>query len=468
MKLYVILSIILCFSCTIHAQIVNNDPSIEFGPKNLRIDEPFTISVVIPDEENRPTVTFPEIPGLEKRSKSATSAINTVGGKKIVVQTISQQYFALKEGKYDIESFTIVVNGLKIKSEETTVEYSSRTLANGNFIGPEEMELVPESENNGVDIFLSVGTNKKSVFIREGFALGISLYVAENAPVQMDFYQVGIQLQAILKKIRPVGCWEENVGIEEIIKRRITIGGRKYTEYNLYQAQLFPMTLQDIVFPSVTLEMLVARDNKIPGEKAEKVVQPFRSKAVKIIVKPLPPHPMRDQIAVGEYNLVERLSSKLVYPGESIRYLFRIEGTGNIAAIPAPEVASNSAFDFYPPDISRVVKRSSKNVTGEESFDYFIVPRQDGTFPLGRYFQWIYFDPKKAKYDTLMSKQVLQVKGEDYRLGNISLHGSAGLYDNIERLDSSQEYFDFKKMLKEATNAIVILLLIAMVWIFRK
>jgi len=96
------------------------------------------------------------------------------------------------------------------------------------------------------------------------------------------------------------------------------------------------------------------------------------------------------------------------------------------------------------------------------------VPRQDGTFPLGRYFQWIYFDPKKAKYDTLMSKQVLQVKGEDYRLGNISLHGSAGLYDNIERLDSSQEYFDFKKMLKEATNAIVILLLIAMVWIFRK
>ncbi len=462
MKLYVILSIILCFSCTIHAQIVNNDPIIEFGPKNLKMDEPFTISVVVPDVENRPSVTFPEIAGLEKRSKSAISAINTVGGKKVVVQTISQQYFALKQGTYNIEPFFITVNGVKIKSEELTVVYSPGSVSNPDGVVQEDITVVPESDNNGEDIFLSVGTNKKSVFMREGFALGMSLYVAENAPVQMDFYQVNTQLQAILKKLRPVGCWEENVGIEEIIKHRITIGGRKYTAYNLYQAQFFPMTLQDIVFPSVTLDMLVG------GAGEGKAIKSFRSKAIKVAVKPLPPHPLKDQIAVGEYSLVERLSSKMVYPGESIRYLFRIEGRGNIAAIPMPEIATNSAFDFYPPDVSRVIKRSSQYVTGEKSFDYFVVPRQDGTFPLGRYFQWIYFNPRTAKYDTLISQKTLQVKGEDYKLGNISLHGSAGLYDNLERLDSSQEYFDFKQILKDVTNAVVILLLITMVWIFRK
>jgi len=464
MKLYVILSIILCFSCTIQAQVINNDPIIEFGSKNLKMDEPFTISVVVPDEENRPSVTFPEIAGLEKRSKSATSAINTIGGKKVVVQTISQQYFALKEGTYNIDAFFVIVNGIKIKSEELTVTYSSGVLkAEGQ--AQDEISLVPESKNNGEDIFLSVGANKKSVFIREGFALRISLYVAENAPVQMDFYQVNTQLQAILKKLRPVGCWEENLGIEEIIKRRLVIGGRKYTEYNLYQAQFFPMTLQDIIFPSVTLNMLVTGINK---EGEARSVKPFRSREIKITVKPLPPHPLKDQIAVGEYNLVERLSSKLVYPGESIRYLFRIEGKGNIASIPTPEIAANSAFDFYPPDISRIIKMSNQNVSGEKSFDYFVVPRQDGTFPLGRYFQWIYFNPITAKYDTLISQKTLTVRGEDYKLGNISLHGSAGLYDNIERLDSSKEYFDFKQILKEATNAIVILLLITMVWILRK
>lgn len=464
MKLYVILSIILCFSCTIHAQIINNDPTIEFGPKNLKMDEPFTISVVVPGEENRPSVSFPEINGLEKRSKSATSSINTVGGEKVVVQTISQQYFALKEGTYIIPSFFVTVNGLKIKSEGITVEYNTRILINPEVISEEDLALLPEIENNEEDVFLSVGANKKNVFMREGFALGISLYVAENAPIQMDFYQVNVQLQSILKRIRPVGCWEENVGIEEITKRRIEIGGRKYTEFNLYQAQFFPMTLQDIIFPSVTLEMLVGSGKAGDG----KVLKSFRSKVVKVTVKPLPPHPLKDQVAVGQYKLFERLSSALVYPGESIRYLFRIEGKGNIAAIPTPEIIANSSFDFYTPDISQLIKRSNQNVIGEKSFDYFVVPRQDGTFPLGRYFQWVYFDPKAAKYDTLISQKTLQVKGEDYKLGNISLHGSTGLYDNLERLDSSAEYFDFKKILKELTNAIVILLLFTMVWVLRK
>ncbi|MCF0056543.1 BatD family protein [Dyadobacter sp. CY356] len=428
------------------------------------MDEPFTISVVVPGEENRPSVSFPEINGLEKRSKSATSSINTVGGEKVVVQTISQQYFALKEGTYVIPPFFVTVNGLKIKSEGITVEYNTRVLINPEVISEEDLALLPEIENNEEDVFLSVGANKKSVFMREGFALGISLYVAENAPIQMDFYQVNVQLQSILKKIRPVGCWEENVGIEEIAKRRIEIGGRKYTEFNLYQAQFFPMTLQDIIFPSVTLEMLVGSGKAGEG----KVLKSFRSKVVKVNVKPLPPHPLKDQVAVGQYKLFERLSSALVYPGESIRYLFRIEGKGNIAAIPTPEIIANSSFDFYPPDISQLIKRTNQNVIGEKSFDYFVVPRQDGTFPMGRYFQWVYFDPKAAKYDTLISQKTLQVKGEDYKLGNISLHGSTGLYDNLERLDSSAEHFDFKKILKEITNAIVILLLFTMVWVLRK
>lgn len=465
MKLYVILSIILCFSCTIYAQVVNNDPTIDFGPKNLKVDEPFVISVVVPGEENRPSVTFPDIQGLEKRSKSATSAINTVGGEKVVVQTISQQYFALKDGIYTIPAFHVTVNGLKIKSEGLTVEFTSGNTTHAEVITEEDLVLIPDVGSSEQDIFLSVATNKKSVFMREGFALAISLYVAENAPVQMDFYQVNTQLQAILKKIRPVGCWEESVGIEEIIKRRIQIGEKKYNEYSLYQGQFFPLTLQDLTFPSVTLDMLVNGDGK---SSTSKILKSFKSKAFRVSVRPLPPHPLRDQVPVGQYKLVERLSSEQVFPGESIRYLFRIEGKGNIFAIPAPEITTNSAFDFYPPDVSQLIKRSSQNVTGEKSFDYFVVPRQDGTFPLGRYFQWIYFDPKTARYDTLISEKSLQVKGEDYKLGNISLQSSTGLYDNLERLDSSQEYFDFKQILKDVTNAIVIILLLVMAWVLRK
>jgi hypothetical protein len=467
MKLYVLLNIILCFSGLVFSQEVSDEYSIEIGPKSLTIGEPLTISVILRDVENRVPVVFPQITGLEKQSKSATSAINTIDGKKVVVQTVSQQYFAKQAGRYEIPSFTISVNGVRVRSEETVVVFGLGQQSEAVVEAQGGGELLPELEENNRDIFLSVQSDKNSVYLREGFALRVSLFVAENAPVEMEFYEFNTQLRAILKKLRPIACWEENVGIEEIVKRQIRIAGRNYTEYNMYQAQLFPLTLQDILLPAVKLEMLVV-DSKRNGNFNTKVIRAFTSRVVKIAVKPLPPHPTRDQVAVGQYNLVERLSTSVVYPGQSTRYLFKIEGKGNIDVIAAPEVPINSVFDLYPPDISQVIRRSDRNVTGEKAFDYFVVPRQDGKFPLGRYFQWVYFDPVTARYDTLVATKTLAVQGEDYRLGNISLNGSLHLYDNIEKLDSSRESIDFKKVLRNITNGVVLLLLIAMIWVYRK
>lgn len=464
MKLYAILYIILCFLNISVAQDITSTASIELGSRELGINEPFIISVVLKDVENRPPVIFPDINGLEKRSRSATSTVNTIDGKKIVVQTINQEYYASKIGQYEIPDFFVLINGVKVRSEGTTVSFG---VPESNVINIDEITYLPEPELNGEDVFLSVKTDKRSVYIREGFALGISLYIAESAPVQMEFYQFNIQLQNILKKIRPANCWEENVGIEEIVKRQVNIKGKKYTEYNMYQAQLFPITLQDVVLPSVVLNMLVI-ENKNAVNVQHKVIRSFRSLPRLIRVKSLPKHPLMDQVAVGQYNMAEKLSSALVYPGESVRYEFKIQGLGNIAAIPAPVIELNSSFDFYPPERSQEIKRSYSKVSGEMTFDYFVVPRKDGTFPLSRYFQWIYFDPVEERYDTLRSAKKIEVKGEDYKLGNISLSGSMGLYDNLEALDSTKESFNYKGFFKAVTNALVIILVLAMFWVFRK
>ena len=464
MKLYIVLGIILGFSCTISAQDLYERVSIEYNRKVLKISEPLIISVLIKDSESRPSIIFPEINGLEKRSKSATSSVNMVDGKKIVDQTISQEYFAPKVGTYIIPEFSIPVNASRLYSEETSVTFTDA--------GEEETPLgadaiLPEPETGSEGIFFSVQTDKKTVFIREGFSLRISLYISEDAPVEMEFHRFNEQLQQILKKVRPAGCWEENAGIEEIVRRKVRIKEKNYTEYNMYQAEFFPLTVGDVSIPSVNLDMLVIdRMGTVNTEK--RIIRQFSSRPLKVLVNQLPPHPLRDQVAVGEYKLVEELSSNMVYPGESIRYVFKVEGKGNIAAIPTPEIQVNSAFDFYPPDASQVVKRSVAGVTGEKGFDYFVVPRKDGKFPLGRYFQWIYFNTAKVRYDTLRSVKILEVRGEDYKLGNISLSGSLGLYDNLENLDTTGKTINYKELLKNLTNAVVILLLMAMVWVFRK
>ena len=385
----------------------------------------------------------------------------------MVVQTITQEYFASKPGKYLIPDFDISVNGVKYNSAGKTVTFSLEVAQNEDDSSEEKSSDFKDIYLDNSDVFFSVQPDRESVYIREGFSVKISLYIAESAPVEMEFYQFNLQLQSILKKIRPANCWEENIGIEEIVKRNVTIKGRRYSEYNMYQAHFFPITLQNVVFPAVNLDMLVM-ENKNAVNVESKSVKSFFSKKITIAVKPLPAHPLKDQVAVGQYHLVEKLSSNLVYPGESIRYSFKIVGIGNITAIPTPEIEANSNLDFYPPEISQVTRRSVARISGEKTFDYFVVPRRDGTFPLGRYFQWVYFDPGSAKYDTLRSEEILQVKGEEYKLGNISLSGSLGLYDNIDRLSTTQKNFSYKSFFKDVTNVVAIILVIATIWIFRK
>lgn len=466
MKLYALLNIFLCFSGMALAQSTENAATIEYGSKNLTLDQPFLISVVLRDAETRPSVIFPEIKDLEKRSKSATSSVSTVDGRKVVIQTITQEYYATKAGNYLIPEFALTVNNVKLHSEEMMVVFAKSGEDAENAPTAEKVD-VGDDEDNSQSVFLSVQTDKKQVYIRQGFAVRISLYIAENAPVEMEFYRFNEQLQGILKALRPVNCWEENVGVEEIIKRKVMIRGRKYAEYNMYQARFFPITTEDIQLPSVKLDMLVTESGAAVNVQ-KKLVKSYRSRPVQVVVRQLPDHPLRDLVAVGQFSLRERLSSDLVYPGESVRYMFKVEGVGNIAAIPAPIIQSSSSFDIYPPEESQVVKRSYQSVMGEKTFDYFVVPRKDGEFPLGRYFHWIYFNVEKAKYDTLRSAASLEVRGEDYKLTNLSLSGSSGLYDNLENLDSGRETIDYKKILKDLTNIVIVLLLVTMIWVFRK
>ena len=449
-------------------QPVEKNVSVEIGEKDLYLNQPFILSVVVRNSTSRPSVQFPELPGLEKRSASATSTSNVVNGKTVLIQTISQQYFAKKEGKDVQGPFEVTVDGTKVRAEAVTLTFSKvedEVISTEN-VNAEGEIIAPAEDIPGGSIFLSVKISKPIVYVREGFSIRLALYVAKSAPIEMEFYRLDAQLQTILKELRPATCWEENVGIEEIIQREVSIGGKRFTEYQMYQAVFFPITLQSVSFPAVKLDMMLLE--RLPDGRKNKKVEAFYSRPVRVLVKPLPPHPQKDQIAVGNYALEEKMTRKQVHSGESLRYMFTVKGGGNIATIMEPEMADSKAFDFYPPDVSQTVQRSYENVSGEKTFDYYIVARQKGNFRLGRFFQWIYFDPVRAKYDTLRSEETIQVSGENLQAAALSGDGSDPVYANIEDLNTNEVYIDYQEIIRNLTNAVVFLLLGAMVWIFRK
>ncbi len=438
------------------------------GKQNLAVNQPFILSVVVKNNTNRPSVLFPEIEGLQKRSASATSTTSTIGGKIVLIQTISQQYFALQPGKYEILPVVIVVDGSKVKTDEFTLTFiKGDTDPVSTEKVTEDSEIISSEETSSEDVFLSIRASESAVYVRQGFAVRLSLYVAKSAPIEMDFYQLDLQLQSILKKIRPATCWEENVGIEEIIQRKVDIRGREYTEYQMYQATFFPFTMQTVSFPAVGLNMLMSRsETEANGKK--KAIQLFQSKPIRVLVKPLPPHPLRDQIAVGNFRLKEQLTKEKLSSGESLRYLFTIEGEGNLATISEPDVPDSKAFDFYPPDIHQTVRRSYEKVSGEKTFDYFIVAKQKGTYPMGRFFQWIFFDPGRMRYDTLRSSKTLVVVGENLKTIGYAGEQANSIYENLEELDTDMTYVDYQEITRNLTNLVVLGLLGVMIWIFRK
>ena len=469
MKKYVLLILISSYCPLLLAQQpTEKSVSVELGEKVLTLNQPFILSVVIRNSTNRPLVQFPELPGLEKRSVYATTISNVVNGKTVLVQTISQQYYAKREGKSLLPPFEVTVDGTKVKSEGATLSFDR---AVGELVSTasddrEQEKLSITEDISGGSIFLSVKVSKPIVYVREGFSVWVALYVAKSAPIEMEFYQLDTQLQSILKKLRPATCWEENVGIEEIIQREVTIGGKNFTEYRMYQSVFFPITLQSVLFPAIKLDMLLLET--LPDGKKGRKVESFYSRPVRVLVKSLPPHPRRDQIAVGNYALEEKLTREQAHSGESLRYMFTIKGDGNIATITPPELADSRVFDFYPPDVSQTVVRSYERVSGAKTFDYYIVTRQKGEFKLGRFFYWIYFDPGRAKYDTLLSSKIIRVTGENLTPMALSGEGNDAIYGNIDELATDTTYTDYQEIIRNLTNAVVFLLLGAMVWIFKK
>ncbi|EJF11862.1 BatD family protein, partial [Pontibacter sp. BAB1700] len=130
-----------------------------------------------------------------------------------------------------------------------------------------------------------------------------------------------------------------------------------------------------------------------------------------IPVKELPPHPLRDVVPVGEYTLREGLSSKSVPLNKSFRYMFELEGEGNLAAIMPPSPTTTGTLDFYPPDLQQDITLRAGRVQGVKRFSYSVLGRVPGTYNLADDFQWIYFNPVTATYDTLRSALSVTVTG---------------------------------------------------------
>ncbi len=442
--------------CSFTHWAVAQENSIELGSKTIALDEPFAITLVIKNTQ-QPNIhsPFPEITGMRKRDVVLVTTKETAAGKTLTVQRITQNYMAEKEGEYVLNDFTMTVNGKEEKAEGLAITVTEPL--NPNYKLQLDSALVKEissvaSEYGDVkdNAFLALSIDKPQVYVGEGFTASLALYIADTNPVELRAYKTGEQLVAILKKLKPKNCWEEDFHIREFQSFPITIKNRRYTQYKIYQATFYPFNTDTVRFVQVGLTMMAQKT----GTKKE-TYQTFYAYPKEVVVRDLPPHPMRKGIAVGTFELEEAISQKKPKTGKGFYYQFKISGEGNFSAVNLPVVPSNTMFDFFPPESKLSLNLTGRRVTGNKVFQIYALPKEPGAYAWQNYFQWIYFDTKKQNYDTLQSQLTLTVGGESLRNMSISSNELGAVYDRITTENNQLRPLQSKDRLRWGANILV-------------
>ena len=447
---------------------------VTLGPDEVGENQAWTITVTVQNDRLKSYDNFPEIKGFRKRGQSTQSTTNIVNGQISSSQSVIMTYMPMAQGTVTIPSFSMKVNEKTVQVPGKTVKvgapqrqqqrdpfsnFFDRSPAD-DFFGEGETEFVDIKE----DAFLALTTSKDEVYIGEGFNTTLSFFVSQDNRAPLQFYELGRQLAEILKKVKPTNCWEENFNIENIDGESVKINGRDYTQYKVYQATFFPLNTEPINFPSVTLEMIkykVAKNPSFFGQNRKEDFKKFYTKPKRVTVKELPPHPLKNSVAVGDYKLDERIRSKDLETGRSAAYNFNIYGEGNISAIAKPIVKSDDVFEFYEPNVRQDITRRNNRVTGTKSFDYFVIPKEPGRYKLSNYFQWVFFNPREAKYDTLKSQMTVNVAGESKKNEAILANDAGNFYDKIELADNTLRPVKNESWQSWAFNGFILVMLAA-------
>lgn len=450
--------------------------SIKLGKNQIAQNQYFTIAITIQNDNIKQHTAFPEIDGFVKRGTSSSSSTSFINGKISSSHTITQNYQPTEKGDFLLRPFRMKVNdkmansgGTQIKVGDPIQRRSSRRSAFSDpmdsFFG--KADEPTEYVDVKADAFLSLSTSKNEVYVGEGFTTTLAFYVSAANRADMRFHDLGNQVTEIVKRIKPERCWEENFNIENINGEQVTLNGKNFTRYTVYQAAFYPLNVEDIYFPPVELELIkynVAKNPSFFGRNRQEDFTKFKSRAKTVKVRELPPHPLKESVAVGQYRLREEADKTELETGQSFNYSFDVVGYGNISAINEP-TPPDGDFDFYAPNTRQNINRGNGRVSGSKSFNYYGIPNEPGEYNLSDYFNWVFFNTGTDSYDTLRSEIVVNVGGESRKNEYILSSDVGSFYDRINKEDNTLRSLDGSAWFRWVMNGLIVLILAATIFV---
>jgi hypothetical protein len=434
----------LLLICSGGAFAQNQTPKVEILPEEIQVDGKLEIHVFVTGSPYS-VGEFPDIKGFKKENRTIKHSQIRVNKKKEELHEVIQFYTPEAFGRVLIPAFEILVNQKALSVEAKQI----------NVLKKEELQEEKDIEVEEVDFVVEI--SKRKVFVGEGLVLNINFYLSDKTTVQWQFpNSIGDQVEQFAKKIKPNDCLESRLNISNLVGRKILIKGESYTVYNLFEAVYYPLNDKDFTFPQLTLNMQKQKNGAL-------VDMLLKSKSQFVVVEDLPDHPLKEKVPVGVFKFVELLRNpNKQYTGNSFEYRLSVEGEGNFSGVNIPKVENNKHFDFFENNIQ--TKQALGSPTGSKSVFYKIIPKESGEFQLVNYFSLIYFNTKKAQYDTLKSTKSVVVSGKSFFDGK---DVKRDIYSDIENLKTDEKSYNLRELAKVFANFVVGLMILVYLYILK-
>jgi len=431
---------------------------LNIGKSSISLQEEFTITITFPKDLKKEyqSFSYSAFPEFDTFLKSRTEYTED---KEAKVFKIIQSYKPTKTGKISLNPFKIKIGEKILSSPGTIVNVRNST---GKFKSkePEKLEFKEEEQN----IKFSVGCDEKEVYAGQGFLVTASLLIGVNNKVKIHFKDLHQQAIDIARMLTPSSCLMDEYSkglIHNPSFDSIKIGNQYFKILKLFEARFYPITSEDITIPEINFDLIkykLAKAQNVIWWKSEELN--LRSNKTLIKVKELPDHPLRDAVPVGTFRLKEAISSNKIQTGQTLHYTAIIQGEGNLDMILSPLFKEGNALDIFAPSVKqRIVKE--KNNIGGKVFEYSIVPKEPGDYNLGNYYKWIYFDPHKKVYDTLISHTVIHISGESLKNKEITSSYIGSFYELAGKESNRLRSTEKDESIKFFANIIILFMLVS-------
>lgn len=368
------------------------------------------------DGENFKAPSFKDfvVAGGPNRSMS-TTLINGAMSREI---SYSYTLRPRNQGKFTIESATIVVGGKEMRTNPLTIE-----VVEGK-----------ASEESNRRLFVRAELSIQEAWVGQQIILDYKLYTT-----------IDVESYNILEESEYQGFYAEDVRRFDARVMREVIDGVQYTTKILKRTVLFPQKTGILEIDPMAIQMGIAversgRSNSFFFNRQIQRLDVFTDKQ-EITVKALPqPAPVGFTGAVGKFDFRIGTNIKDASTDDAISLKVEITGDGDIKRVGAPQMDFPETFEVYDPKIiEESITESAGILVSRKVFEYFLLPGVAGNYSLQP--QFSYFDVESGTYTSIDMKPV----NFDIRAGStkpVVIQNAQGGSDQTTRKDINFLHLD--------------------------